>query len=252
MLFRSASSGGSFTDCHNWTLVPPTASDPARFAIASTYTVTFPSSKTTKNASVNLGTATFSLGNKTYTLSSPIATDAYLSVGGSLGASLKMVSGTVTAPYCRVGYAASETGTLNVGSGGKLIATTDLCVGCAGTGTMNVTSGGRVTTSEATIGASIGGSGTVSLSGSLSKWIGNLGIDVRRGTLKIMSPATVDVPNVPLVVFQGGTVRGTGTVNGDIANFGDGSDGTCGLEPGAGTTGALVGTFNVEIGRAHV
>jgi hypothetical protein len=104
---------------------------------------------------------------------------------------------------------------------------------------MNITSGGRVTTSEATIGASIGGSGSVSLSGNLSKWIGNLGIDVRRGTLNIASPATVDVPNVPMVVFQGGVVRGTGTVNGDIANFGDGSDGSCGLEPGAGTAGSL-------------
>lgn len=240
-----ATGGGNFANCANWNLVPPSTTEPARFAIPSTYTVSFTANRTTRSAAVTNGNVGFSLGTRTYTLTSTNPVDSKLSVSGMALPTLTVLSGTVTAPYATVGELAGNTGTLNIGSGGRLIATTDLCVGCAGAGTMNITSGGRVTTSEATVGASIGSSGTVSLSGSLSKWIGNLGIDVRRGTLSIASPASVDVPNVPLVVFQGGTVRGTGTVNGDIANFGDGSDGICGLEPGAGTAGNLIGTFNL-------
>ncbi|MBM4023648.1 MAG: hypothetical protein FJ284_15675, partial [Planctomycetes bacterium] len=237
--------GGSFQTCSNWAPVAPGNNAAVEFALPSTYSVSFSQNRTTRSAAVTSGSVTMSMGSRTYTLSGLPATDSFLRVGSSGNAALGIIGGTVSAPYARVGEFTGETGTLNIGSGGRLIATTDLCVGCAGTGTMNITSGGRVTTSEATIGASIGGSGTVSLSGSLSKWIGNLGIDVRRGTLSIASPASVDVPNVPLVVFQGGTVRGTGTVNGDVANFGDGSDGTCGLEPGAGTAGALVGNLTI-------
>jgi T5SS/PEP-CTERM-associated repeat protein len=237
--------GGAFQDCSNWSPVAPNNAAAVEFSLLSGYNVSFSANRTTKSLTVSGGTVGFALGTRTYTLAFTPAEAAVIRVGGAGGAQLGVTGGTLTGPYCRVGDAATDTGTLNIGSGGRLIATTDLCVGCAGTGTMNITSGGRVTTSEATIGASIGGSGTVSLSGSLSKWIGNLGIDVRRGTLSIASPASVDVPNVPLVVFQGGTVRGTGTVNGDVANFGDGSDGTCGLEPGAGTAGALVGSLTI-------
>jgi fibronectin-binding autotransporter adhesin len=167
--------------------------------------------------------------------------------GGDLGAGYtgigrftvaEGVSVTSSAGY--LGYHSGSSGTATVtGSGSRWINNNDLYVGYEGVGTLCIEAGGQVNTSSyAYVGPTFGSSGTITVSGTGSKWTSGSLLEVGSGTLRIEAGGQVNNPAAYLGSRSGSsgtaTVTGAGSVwtNSGILHVGSSGTGTLRIEAG--------------------
>ncbi len=182
-----------------------------------------------------------------------------LVVGGNGGTGILHISsgGAVSSSYGIVGEIDGATGTVTIDGTGSSWTNSggDLFIGSdGGVGMLTITNGGQLSDANGNIG-SVGASffpdstGTVSVDGAGSTWTnsGNLNIGgAGTGTLDVRNGATVAAVNT--VVNSGGTLKGTGTVNGPVNNGGTVSPGDAlGTLTVKSYTQATFGTLLIDI-----
>ena len=167
-------------------------------------------------------------------------------------------------PGVNIGRGLGSTGTVSVdGTGSSLTAATGaLSIGREGTGMLNVTGGGVVTVGGTVFGSTVSSTGSASIlvdgTGSLLDAGSNaILLGINNGSLNPLDPhgtATLNVRDGGTVegdvtLGQGGTLRGDGTIVGDVLNLGGtilpgNSPGTLHIDGNLTQTG---GTIDIEI-----
>ena len=230
--------GGSFQDVLNWCRQSPVNSTAIEFGIPFSYGVTLSQTREVKNITVSNGFPTLNFNSPSTTLrsstsSSVPTSDRFLRVGTVAGqpASLGVLGGTINTSFGEVGSGGGTQGTIVVGPGGKVISTSELCVGCEGDGTLLLQNGGQATSQKAVIGKSALTTGLATVESTNqslpSRWTSTLGIDVKNGTLAVNSGGIIDSPALGVILYAGGNLTGSGTIIGPVTNFGSAA-GNCG------------------------
>jgi hypothetical protein len=232
--------GGLFQDAANWCRQAPVNSTSIEFGIPFNFGVTVSQTREVKNVTVSNGFPTLNFNSPSLTLrsstsSSVPASEKFLRVGTAIGqpASLAVVGGTVNTAFGEVGVGAGTQGALFVGPSGKVISSTELCVGCEGNGTLLLQSGGQAVSQKAVIGKTANSQGLATVESENpavpSRWTATLGIDVKNGVLAVNEGGVIDSPALGVILFAGGIMTGNGTIIGPVTNFGSAA-GNCGLD----------------------
>ena len=230
--------GGSFQDALNWCRQAPVNSTAIEFGIPFSYGVTVSQTREVKNITVSNGFPTLNFNSPSLTLRSSTssnvpASEKFLRVGTTIGqpASLGVLGGTVNTAFGEVGVGAGTEGALFVGPSGKVISSTELCVGCEGNGTLLLQSGGQAVSQKAVIGKTANSQGLATVESENpavpSRWTATLGIDVKNGVLAVNEGGVIDSPALGVILFAGGIMTGNGTIIGPVTNFGSAA-GNCG------------------------
>ena len=235
--------GGSFQDVLNWCRQAPVNTTAIEFGIPFNYGVNLTQTREVKNITVSKGFPTLNFNSSSVTLRSSTSsavpsTEKFLRVGTVDGqpASLGVLGGTVNTAFGEIGSGGGTQGTIVVGPGGKVISTSELCVGCEGNGTLLLQNGGQATSQKAVIGKSALTTGLATVESTNpslpSRWTSTLGIDVKNGTLAVNSGGIIDSPALGVILYAGGNLTGSGTIIGPVTNFGS-EAGNCGYSGAA-------------------
>ena len=235
--------GGSFQDVANWCRQSPVNTTAIEFGIPFNYGVNLTQTREVKNITVSKGFPTLNFNSSSVTLRSSTSsavpsTEKFLRVGTVDGqpASLGVLGGTVNTTFGEIGSGGGTQGTIVVGPGGKVISTSELCVGCEGNGTLLLQNGGQATSQKAVIGKSALTTGLATVESTNpslpSRWTSTLGIDVKNGTLAVNSGGIIDSPALGVILYAGGNLTGSGTIIGPVTNFGSAA-GNCGYSGAA-------------------
>ena len=231
--------GGQFNDAANWGAGgPPGVADEARFNIGSaTYTVDLTTNVTNERLVVRRDDVTLDLAANIYDLTAVANRSVAIATTGSNVGSLTLLNGTVNAVEVATSFTANSVGTLTVGMGATLNASSDVIIGEAGTGFVNVEDGGEVNGLLVVLGELAGASGSAVVTGAGSTLttterlrVGDFGT----GALTIAAGATVTTGfGVQMGISTGG--------DGSVIVTGGGStlDADINLVVGDAGTGAL-------------
>src|SRR5262249_34373489 len=176
--------GGDFGTGSNWVGgVAPGSTNSAEFGANATFQaasqpigITFGGSVTNTALSVQDASWIFNLGTHTYTLSTSVAVGALRlddSVAGT--AILNLSNGTLSTVSSVLGNATGTSGTVNVsGAGATFTNSSFVQVGATGTGALNILNGGVASGTALDLGVfASSATGTVTVSGTGSKWTGS-------------------------------------------------------------------------------
>jgi T5SS/PEP-CTERM-associated repeat protein len=235
-IFWINGSGGIFSTVSNWDDIPfqpdraPGPNDVAHFGLTSNpplqrlYTVLFTNDPTNQALVVEDDNVTFNLnGNEYTTTSSP--TSIAIGTSSSFSGELTITNGTVVSAGSTIASAAGSIGVVNVsGLGSHWNNSGTFQVGGVGHGILEVTAGGRLSTENAVIGQEQGAVGEVLVDGVGSTWTNSGLIFVSSfapgtGTLTVANGGTVSAQS-GLSVRVLGTLRGDGTIVGNVGNVG--------------------------------
>ena len=180
---------------------------------------------------------------------SSLTSSGDLYVGNSGLGTLSILDGATAGSTANIhiGGLASGDGTISIDGGSTLSTTANLEVGVQGTGALSVTDGGIVTSGYGDIGLAAGGTGTATVTGTLSTWtvtnalvVGTSGT----GTLNVTSEGTVS--DTDATIGSGLGAIGTATVDG----FGSTWTSTGSLVVGGAGTGKLTIASKGEVDSA--
>jgi len=217
-------SGGDFASLFNWFPAVPGALDDAVFDISSAYTVNFPLSPPAQNRRllVRRGGVVFDLGASTYNISSPFEPAMIIGDLPGVPAALSIINGTLSPFAGLIGAEPGSIGSLIFsGPSARMTMTQgDLSVGFFGQGHMLIEGGARVTTRTAGVGDQSGSQGSsVTVTGTGSRWTVPFLLTINNGSVTVRDGATLE-NTFGIVLFQGATLSGNGTINGPVINFG--------------------------------
>ena len=181
-------SGGDFSNLANWDNGVPGSADTAVFRRGNkTYTVQITGSKTTNE---------FHIGTDNVTLQPATMSASFTALSGQSGQDSGLVIGefdgdtavlnsslpSLRFTYAELGASPNSSGTLNLLAG--TIFNSSINVGKVGTGTVNISHGAIANAVAANVGDKSGGTGTISITGPGTSWIGN--IILTHGSVKIV------------------------------------------------------------------
>ncbi|MBX3403158.1 MAG: right-handed parallel beta-helix repeat-containing protein, partial [Phycisphaeraceae bacterium] len=216
--------GGDFASLFNWFPAVPGALDNAVFDIPGAYTVNFAASPPvqTKLLTVSRGHPMFDFNGATYSVTAPFEAAMIVGNTSGLAAELTITNGTIAPFSGLVGAESGSVGTLNVsGAGARLLMTQgDLSVGFFGQGHMRIEDGGRATNRTAGVGDQPGSQGsTVVITGTGSRWTVPFILTINNGSVTVSNGGVLE-NTFGIVLFQGGSISGNGTIIGPVINFG--------------------------------
>jgi T5SS/PEP-CTERM-associated repeat protein len=240
--------GGLYGDGANWAGgVVPGAGDTAIFNVDGTYTVNFNSNHTVNRIILSDGDVQFQASPQMFSITNTAASTPSITIGANTAngdiATLRLLSGVMTAGHASVGHASGTTGTLIVsGSGTVLNKSRQLTVGSSGTGTVMIENGAHVTSSvsgfaSAIIGSGTSASGSVTVTGAGSQWTntGQVWVGLSgSGALTIADGA--EVTSNDAEIARGSGSNGNVTITGLNASW---NVGNAGFVLGSSGTGEL-------------
>ena len=215
---------GAFDDAANWIIGVPTSTSPARFRVDGNFSIDFASNRQASSLEVADGNIAFNLNGRTFDLISTVGSS--LRVGGNdVGgaASLSVSGGVLSAKSARIADALGSTGDVIITGPGTRLAMPlgAMTVGSQGTGSLSILNGATATTQILTVGEFPGSSGSVTVSGAGSRLLPKFGLNIFSGTVRVESGGLIDLGTTgDVVLLQGATITGDGTLRSDVTNFG--------------------------------
>ena len=272
---RNSTADSAFSDGTKWAGgAAPTATQQATFnqGSATAYNVTFSGAAQTDTLVVRNDRVNFDLDGNTYTVNATAEYKPSIVIGQSTGetAVVSVTDGTLAGASANVGQQAGSSGSLSIGSAGIMSLSKSVFVGGAddrrgGTGSLTVGTGGKLVVGDT---AKVFSTGTLTVTGAAT--IGSGAQETTAGTLRIWSGGTLDLRGGAVsasnVALSGGTIGGYGSLATNITansgtlyvvNYDDGLPGQLtlsgSLTSGAGSTLTKLGggTLTVSGLQSH-
>lgn len=217
--------GGLFETAGNWSPRVPGAQDQMVFDLGVSYSVNLSADRNVGSMLVRDDTVSLNLGGRRLAMGDA----AQPVVIGSDGP-----SGPAPADAAVVNLSAGRVSSISTllanGPGTSAAVTLDqvqwtnsgssFCVGCLGSARLTIGAGSRVSTPFATLGQQPGSEGVIDVSGVGAEWTSSLLTVVQSGGVVVREGASANTGFSGLLLLQGGTLAGAGTVRGGVLNFG--------------------------------